>query len=120
MNRTMNATVQKKQRSADYHQLQQVNRPTPKSDDVLIKIHTISVKAGDVVMRKMPRIAFLGLKCKRIPGHELACEIVEVGASAEYVALDKSCPLEQLADAHHYVESGRKRGSLAINIVSNN
>lgn len=117
MNATMKAMVQTKQGSADHLQLQQVKRPTPKPNEVLIKVHSASVTAGDVFMRKMPRIAFLplslmGLKHKPTPGHELAGEVVaigdqvtkfsvgdavfgtttglRVGANAEYVTLPES------------------------------
>ena len=117
MNATMKAMVQTKQGSADHLQLQQITCPIPKSNEVLIKVHAASVTAGDVVLRKMPRIAFLalslmGLKYKKVPGHELAGEVVaigdkvskfkvgdavfgtttglSVGANAEYVCLPES------------------------------
>jgi len=84
MNSTMNAMIQTKQGSTDNLQLQQVNRPVPKSDEILVKIHAASVTAGDVFMRKLPRLAYLpmrlmGVKHKRIPGHELAGTVVAVG-----------------------------------------
>ncbi len=84
MNATMKAMIQTKQGSADHIKLQQVNRPTPKANEVLIKVHAATVTAGDVFIRKLPRIAFLplrlmGVKHKQTPGHELAGEVVAIG-----------------------------------------
>jgi len=131
----MRAMVQTKQGLADHLQLEQIDRPTPKDDEVLIKVHAASVTAGDVVLRKLPRLAYLplrliGLKYKRIPGHELAGEIVaigdkvtkfnvgdavfgtttglSVGASAEYISLpesSKSSVLAQKPDNLNYTEA---------------
>lgn len=84
MQATMQAMIQTKQGSADYLQLQHIDRPQPKADEVLIKVHSATVTAGDVVMRKMARLAFIplslmGMKYKRIPGHEFSGEVVAVG-----------------------------------------
>lgn len=95
-------------------QLQQIEKPSPKRDEILVKVHAATVTAGDVFMRKIPAIAFvalqfMGMKRKRTPGHEFS-GIVEaigqdvtgfkvgdavfgtttglsVGANAEYVCL---------------------------------
>lgn len=95
-------------------QLQQINKPTPKRNEILVKVHTATVIAGDVVMKKMPAIAFLvlqfmGMKHKYTPGHEFAGVVdavsedvnrfkvgdavfgtttgLSVGANVEYIAL---------------------------------
>ena len=44
-------------------------------------------------------------------------DMIEAGHLRPYI--DKCYSLEQLADAHRYVESGRKRGNVVINIISN-
>lgn len=124
MNTTMKAMVQTKQGTADHLELAQVNRPTPKPDEILIKVHSASVTAGDVFVRKLPRLAFLpmslmGLKYKSTPGHEFAGEVVaigdsvskfnigdavfgttsglSVGANAEYICLPESSKSNVLA-----------------------
>jgi NADPH:quinone reductase-like Zn-dependent oxidoreductase len=66
-------------------QLQEVERPTPGPDEVLIKIHAATVTRGDVVLRSMPDLMllamrlFIGMRRKKIPGTELAGEIEAVG-----------------------------------------
>src|SRR5690606_33595413 len=49
-----------------------------------VKVHSASVTAGDIVMKKMPAIAFLalrfmGMKRKHTPGHEFAGTIEAIG-----------------------------------------
>jgi NADPH:quinone reductase-like Zn-dependent oxidoreductase len=86
----MRAIIWTKYGSADGLKLGEVEKPSPKNNEVLIRIHATTVNAGDVEMRtlKLPlglgpiiRI-FVGLiKPKRIKilGQELAGEIVEIG-----------------------------------------
>jgi NADPH:quinone reductase-like Zn-dependent oxidoreductase len=71
-------------------QLKEVEKPTPKGDEVLIRIHATTVHVGDVRMRKldlpsgvqrlMMRI-YLGFRKPKRPvlGMELAGEIEAVG-----------------------------------------
>jgi 2-desacetyl-2-hydroxyethyl bacteriochlorophyllide A dehydrogenase len=80
----MKAIVCTKSGPPDVLQLQEVEKPTPKDNEVLIKIHAATVTRGDVLMRKLPRLLFLllrvfGFRWKRIPGHELAGEIEAAG-----------------------------------------
>jgi NADPH:quinone reductase-like Zn-dependent oxidoreductase len=66
-------------------QLQEVEKPAPSDDEVLIKICATTVTAGDVILRSMTglkRIVFglvFGLGRNKILGHELAGEIEAVG-----------------------------------------
>ncbi|NHJ84739.1 MAG: NAD(P)-dependent alcohol dehydrogenase [Asgard group archaeon] len=65
-------------------QLKEIEKPIPKDNEVLIKIHAASVTRGDVILRNLPivfRIFFpiFGVKKKKIPGHEFAGEIEAVG-----------------------------------------
>jgi len=86
----MKAIVWTKYGPPDGLQLQEVEKPTPKDNEVLIRIHATTVTAGDCEMRNLqvpfglalPMRAFVGLrKPKRITilGQELAGEIVSVG-----------------------------------------
>jgi len=81
----MKATVCTKYGPPDVLQLKEVEKPTPKEDEVLIRVHAATVTPGDLMLRRIPflvwlplRVAF-GLRRKRIPGHELAGEVESVG-----------------------------------------
>ncbi len=87
----MKAIVYTKYGPPDVLQLKDVAKPTPKDNEVLIKIFATTVHRGDVLMRSLkipgPRWQrplariYLGLRKPRItiPGDELAGEIESVG-----------------------------------------
>lgn len=85
----MKAIVTTKYGPPDGLQLQEVEKPAPGDNEVLIRVHAATVTAGDVMLRKLPfpvwlllRI-FMGLKRKKIPGHEFSGEIEAVGKSVK-------------------------------------
>ena len=78
----------------DVLQLQEIEKPAPKDNEVLIKVHATTVTAGDSEMRKLklplglsfPVRLYAGFsKPKRISilGQELAGEVEEVGADVK-------------------------------------
>lgn len=86
----MKAIVYTKYGSADVLHLQEVEKPTPKDNEVLIKVHASSVTAGDCNARGFvfvpPGFGFLsrvmfGLRKPKQPilGTELSGEIAQVG-----------------------------------------
>jgi NADPH:quinone reductase-like Zn-dependent oxidoreductase len=86
----MKAIVYTQYGPADVLHLQDVEKPTPKDNEVLIKVHATSVTAGDCNARGFvfvpPGFGFMarlmyGLRKPRQPilGGELAGEIIEVG-----------------------------------------
>src|SRR5688572_33373542 len=86
----MKAIVWTKYGSPDVLQLEEIAKPTPKANEVLIKIYATTVTAGDCEARnlKMPMLIrlpmrmYVGLrKPKRITilGQELAGEIEAIG-----------------------------------------
>ncbi len=112
----MKAIVCTKYGPPDGLQLREVEKPTPKDHEVLIKIFATTVTYGDAALRKMSfplRIVFRlmgGIGRNKILGHELAGEIeavgkdvglfkkddqvfastgVRAGAHAEYICLPK-------------------------------
>ena len=78
----------------DVLQLQEIEKPVPKDDEILIKIHATTVTAGDSEMRRLqlplglsfPVRLYAGfIKPKRITilGQELAGEVEEVGVDVK-------------------------------------
>jgi NADPH:quinone reductase-like Zn-dependent oxidoreductase len=74
----------------DVLQLEEVEKPTPKENEVLIRIHATTVTAGDCEVRKLDMPMFLGLPMRayvgltrpkriRILGQELAGEVESTG-----------------------------------------
>jgi len=86
----MKAIVWTRYGSPDGLQLKKVEKPNPKDDEILIKVHATTVTAGDCEMRRLelplmlsfPVRLYAGfIKPKRITilGQELAGEVEEVG-----------------------------------------
>ena len=90
----MKAIVWTKYGPPDVLQLQEVDKPTPKDNEVLIRVHAATVTTGDCEMRslklpilyRLPMRAYVGLKRpKRITilGMDLAGEIEAVGKNVK-------------------------------------
>ncbi|MCA9839644.1 MAG: NAD(P)-dependent alcohol dehydrogenase [Trueperaceae bacterium] len=84
----MRAVVANKSGSAEVLKLERVSKPNIKNHEVLIRVYASSVTAGDLILRKLHPLLFIplrfmGIKRKRIPGHEFSGEVVEVGAEVK-------------------------------------
>jgi NADPH:quinone reductase-like Zn-dependent oxidoreductase len=89
----MRAIICTKYGPPDVLQLREVEKPTPKDNEVLIRIYATTVTSGDVVDRSgtvspwawLPTRIFLGFRKPRrtIPGADLAGEIESVGKDAK-------------------------------------
>lgn len=113
----MKAIVCTKAGPPDVLQLREVEKPMPRENEVLVRVHAATATIGDVILRKLHPMFFLplqlfGMKRKRIPGHEFAGQIeaigkevkrfkegdrvfgtttgLSVGANAEYVCLPET------------------------------
>lgn len=84
----MKAIVCTKHGPPEVLQLKEVKKPSPKENEVLIKVHAATVTQGDVMLRKLHPILYLpmrlfGVRRKKIPGHEFAGEVESVGADVK-------------------------------------
>jgi NADPH:quinone reductase-like Zn-dependent oxidoreductase len=81
----MKAILSTKSGPPEVLELKEVEKPEPKDNEVLIKVHAATVTQGDVMLRKLHPLMFLpmrlfGVRRKMIPGHEFAGEVESVGA----------------------------------------
>src|ERR1041384_6580806 len=81
----MTAIVQDRYGSADVLQLREIERPRPRPDEVIVRVHTAGVDFGVWhLMEGMPYAMRLGTGLRRprnpVRGLELAGVVVEVGA----------------------------------------
>ncbi len=84
----MKAIVYNKYGSPDVLELKEVEKPIPKDNEVLVKIHAASVNYGNLVLLKgepfLARFAFGLLKPKySIPGGDIAGQVEAVGANVK-------------------------------------
>ena len=80
----MKAIVLTKAGPPEVLQLKEVEKPTPREKEVLVRVHAGTVTRGDVMLRKLHPLLYLpmrlfGVRRKKIPGHEFAGEIESVG-----------------------------------------
>ena len=80
----MKAIVYEKSGPPEVLQLKEVPKPTPKDNEILVKIHAGTVTRGDVLLRGAGfgiklLMKIFGFKLKKIPGHEIAGEIEATG-----------------------------------------
>ena len=80
----MKAIVSTKHGPPEVLQLKEVEKPEPKENEVLIKVHAATVTQGDVMLRKLHPLMYIpmrlfGVRRKKIPGHEFAGKIESVG-----------------------------------------
>jgi NADPH:quinone reductase-like Zn-dependent oxidoreductase len=65
-------------------ELVEVERPRPRKNELLIRIHATTVTSGDVIIRNLPFPVRIGMRLalgrSRVLGHELAGEVEAVGA----------------------------------------
>ena len=71
--------------SPEVLELRDVEKPVPRDNEMLVRVHASTVTIGDAILRRMPRflmvpmMALMGFKLKKIAGHELAGVVEAVG-----------------------------------------
>ena len=80
----MKAIVCTKSGPPEVLEMREVDKPAPKENEVLIRVHAATVTSGDVMLRKLHPLLVLpmrlfGVRRKKIPGHEFAGVIEETG-----------------------------------------
>jgi len=85
----MKAIVSTKHGPPEVLQFTEIEKPTPRENEVLIKVHAATVTQGDLMLRKLHPLMYIpmslfGVKRKRIPGHEFAGEVESVGANVTH------------------------------------
>jgi NADPH:quinone reductase-like Zn-dependent oxidoreductase len=66
-------------------ELRDMEKPAPRDNEMLVKVHASTVTIGDAILRKMPRFVMgpmmivMGFKLKKIAGHEFAGVVEAVG-----------------------------------------
>ena len=98
----MKAIIWTKYGSVDGLQLQEITKPTPKDNEVLVKIYATTVTPGDVIVVKgepFPVRFWSGLlePKHKIPGKEMAGRVEAVGAEHQVALLIEDRP-EQVAE----------------------
>jgi NADPH:quinone reductase-like Zn-dependent oxidoreductase len=71
--------------SPEVLELREVEKPAPRDNEILVRVHASTVTIGDAILRRMPRfvmgpmVTLMGFKLKKIAGHELAGVVEVVG-----------------------------------------
>jgi len=134
----MRASVVTKFGPPEDFQLKDLEKPIPKDNEVLIKIWATTVTAADCRLRKQNGRYLLGnpglsqtvrgqwtpmkggqkvifrAASQGIDGLIYIKELVEAGQIR--TVIDRRYPLEQIAEAHRYVETGQKKGNVGITV----
>ncbi|MFN7252916.1 MAG: NAD(P)-dependent alcohol dehydrogenase [Anaerobacillus sp.] len=85
----MKAIVCKKSGSPDVLKLEEISKPTPKPNEICVKVYASSVTRGDVKLRIIPRFILsviglmFGFKAMQVPGVEFAGEVESVGENVK-------------------------------------
>lgn len=85
----MKAIIVTKAGSPEVLKLREVEKPSPKANEILVKVRAATVTRGDVALRKLPRALLFvvgllaGFKAQKISGVELAGVVEAIGDTVQ-------------------------------------
>jgi NADPH:quinone reductase-like Zn-dependent oxidoreductase len=137
----MRAVVCKRYGPPEVLELQELDKPSPKGREVLIKIHATSVSSSDWIVRSAMPIGSLPIRMlfrlavgvsravapggkyvsvddgmARMQASDLTLLAELVTAQALKPVIDRHYRLDQIAEAHRYVEQDHKKGNVVVTV----
>jgi NADPH:quinone reductase-like Zn-dependent oxidoreductase len=126
----MKAIVYTKYGSPEVLQLEEVEEPAPRDDEVLVRIHAAAVNPLDWhYLRAAPFFMrfFAGLLRPKnnILGADISGKVEAVGTNVKQFqavvsVIDRVYPLSEVPEAIRYLEEGHARGKVVITLEHNN
>ena len=112
----MKAIVYHKYGSPDVLELEEVEKPTPRDDEVLVEVHGASINAWDWdLLRGRPLLARLTLVLHK-PNYDLAFMIELFEAGKVVPVIDRRYPLSEVPEAFRYFGEGHAQGKVVITV----
>lgn len=112
----MKAVVYDRYGPSDVLRLEEVDKPVPQDDEVLVKVHATTVTRTDAGLRSADKKVKMGFPRYTKENLLYVKQLIEAG---KYRAvIDRRYPLEDVVKATRYVETGQKTGNVVLTVAS--